>query len=209
MEKTKKPFVRKVLKVLMWAFLVIVVAYFVLVGFRVKHFVDLDKINAQIKKIHATTLTLDDVMGKNLPADPGLEVDKTVQGIDANNNGIRDDVELAIFKEYPNSAKTRAVLLQYAMALQMEVIQPVLEEKIVGVIVNNQDRAYFCMASIIPGEDQESRVLIAIEKYNKFIFNKEINTEQRKKAHADFFDKLKSGSLGESQCDIDLKTLPN
>ena len=91
MEKTKKPFVRRVLKILMWAFLVIVVAYFVLVGFRIKHFVDLDKINAQIEKIHATTLTLDDVMGKNLPADPGLEADKTVQGIDANNNGIRDD----------------------------------------------------------------------------------------------------------------------
>ena len=65
-------------------------------------------------------------MGKNLPSDPGALADATVQGVDANQNGIRDDVELAVFKEYPNSAKTRAVLLQYALALQMEVIQPMV-----------------------------------------------------------------------------------
>ena len=37
---------------------------------------------------------MDDVTGKNLPQDPGAEADKTIAGIDANKNGIRDDVEL-------------------------------------------------------------------------------------------------------------------
>ena len=76
------------------------------------HFYNLDKTNEQVVKIHNTKLMMDDVIGKNLPPDPGAEADKTVQGIDANKNGIRDDVELAIFKAYPDSAKTRAVMLQ-------------------------------------------------------------------------------------------------
>ena len=86
--------------------------YVVLVIIRMFHFYNLDKTNEQVVKIHNTKLTMDDVMGKNLPPDPGAEADKTVQGIDANKNGIRDDVELAIFKAYPDSAKTRAVMLQ-------------------------------------------------------------------------------------------------
>ena len=40
-------------------------------------------------------------------------------------------MELAIFKEYPNSAKTRAVLLQYALALQMEAVQPIVNKETV------------------------------------------------------------------------------
>ena len=104
----------------MWFFIVILVAFAILVIVRMFHFYNLKKTVAEVEKIHATKLTVDDVMGKSLPPDPGAEADKTVAGIDANKNGIRDDVELAIFKEYPNSAKTRAVLLQYALALQME-----------------------------------------------------------------------------------------
>jgi hypothetical protein len=51
-----------------------------------------------------------------------------VEGIDANQNGIRDDVEIAIFEKYPNDAKIRAAELQYAMALQMELTQVFNEE---------------------------------------------------------------------------------
>ncbi|MFY9463152.1 MAG: hypothetical protein WAP52_03130 [Candidatus Sungiibacteriota bacterium] len=82
---------------------------------------DKQKTDEQVAKIHATKLSLDDVMGKNLPPDPGVEADKTLQGIDASRNGIRDDVELAIFKLHPDSARIRAVLLQYALALQGEL----------------------------------------------------------------------------------------
>ena len=46
-------------------------------------------------------------MGKNLPAQPDQKLnDSTIAGIDENKNGIRDDVELAIFKKYPDNAKT-------------------------------------------------------------------------------------------------------
>src|SRR3989344_8373552 len=116
------------LKILKWGAISIGVAFAALVVYRIFILRSERKTQEQVTKIHATKLTLDDVMGKNLPPPPGADADKTVQGIDANRNNIRDDVELAIFKEYPDSAKTRAVLLQYALALQMEVTTPIVNE---------------------------------------------------------------------------------
>ena len=174
------------------------------------------KTQEQVARIHATKLTLDDVMGKNLPPDPGADADKTVQGIDANRNGIRDDVELAIFKEYPNSAKTRAVLLQYALALQMEVVQVIVNMRTVTEVATEQGRADSCVAdTLVPRKSPESsRTYPDVEKINTFINlveNKEFNTDARKKAHRDFYEG-KLGSYGDStntMCDIDFSALPN
>lgn len=164
--------------------------------------------DAQVTKIHATKLTLDDVMGKNLPPTPS-NPDATIAGVDANQNGIRDDVELAIFKEYPNSAKTRAVLLQYALALQMEVTQPRVNAGTVGAVANEQDRAFFCSAKLVDEKGGEGAVMTAVEKYGKFVSALQFNNENRKKAHKDFYSNLESGTTGESSCDIDLATLPD
>jgi hypothetical protein len=155
------------------------------------------------------------VMGKNLPPDPGINADKTIAGIDANNNGIRDDVELAVFKEYPNSAKTRAVLLQYALALQMEFTQPIVNKDTVTEIVTEMGRAHSCVAdTLVPRKSPESsRSTIEVDKiytYTDFIENKQINTDGRKKVEKDFLKYL--GSYGDStnkECDLDLSTLPN
>jgi len=198
---------KKRYKIPLIVFGTLAVFYFVLVIIRMFHFYNLDKTNEQVAKIHNTKLTMDDVIGKNLPPDPGAEADKTVQGIDANKNGIRDDVELAIFKAYPDSAKTRAVLLQYALALQMEAIQEVVNKGVVGEIANKQDRAFFCVAKIVPG-DGEGSVFVAIEKYGKFISDKQFNTEERKMAHKHFYSYLKSGRIDDSvSCDIELLSL--
>ena len=140
-------------KVIVWGILLFMLAMLLRLPFYLQN----KKTAEQVVKIHATKLTLDDVMGKNLPPDPGAEADKTVAGIDANGNGIRDDVELAIFKEYPNSAKTRAVLLQYALALQMETVQPVVNKETVTEVVREQSRADSCVGDIlVPRKDPES-----------------------------------------------------
>lgn len=208
MEKIKiNLWVHRIFKIIKWVFFIFCGLFLILVIYRWIYLDKQEKIDAQVIKIHNTKLTLDDVMGKNLPPDPGALADATVQGIDVNNNGIRDDVELAVFKEYPNSAKTRAVLLQYALALQMEVIQPMVNTGTVGEIANKQDRATFCISEIvsIKGEDG---VITAIEKYGKFVFNKQFNTELRKKAHKDFYSYLKSGRIDDSiSCDVDLNLL--
>src|SRR3989344_8605528 len=109
-------------KTLKWTGLVILAVYVALVIYRGFVLWAEEKTNEQVAKIHATKLMLADVLGDNLPPAPE-NPDATVEGVDQNKNGIRDDVELAIFAEYPNSARTRTVLLQYALALQMEVTQ--------------------------------------------------------------------------------------
>lgn len=207
MEKIKILFAHKIFKILKWTFSILIGLFIILIIGRVIYRNNEDKTDAQVIKIHNTKLTLDDVMGKNLPPDPGANADKNVQGIDANNNGIRDDVELAVFKGYPNSAKTRAVLLQYALALQMEVVQPMINAGTVGEVANKQDRATFCMAEIVPTKGEGS-VITAIEKYGKFIFDKQFNTELRKNAHKNFYLYLKSGRIDDSvSCDIDISKL--
>lgn len=198
MEKIKILFAHRIFKVIKWVFLILLGLYLILVAVRVVHFFNLDKTNAQVEKIHATKLTLDDVMGKNLPPDPGAEADKTVAGIDANNNGIRDDVELAVFKEYPDSAKTRAVLLQYALILQMQMTLPIINKETVTATVEDKSRANLCMWNL---ED--------IEKYENFVKNLQINTEQRDKYLDNLYKNLGSYVASRQGCDIDLSTLLN
>lgn len=215
MEKIKKLLAHPIFKILKWVFLILLAAYIILVAFRVVHFFNVDKINAQVEKIHSTKLTLNDVLGKNLPPDPGVNADKTIAGIDANENGIRDDVELAVFKEYPNSAKTRAVLLQYALALQMEVVQPIEDTTITTEIVTEQGRADTCVAdSLVPRKSPESgRIYSDIEKIDKYINlvkDKQLNTDARKIAHKDFMKNLRSfGDSTNQICDIDILKLQN
>jgi len=200
-------FLKKVGKVAVWFFIVIFVAFVILVIVRMFHFANLKKTSAMVEKIHATKLSLDDVTGKNLPPEPGAEADKTVAGIDANQNGIRDDVELAIFKEYPNSAKTRAVLLQYALALQMEAVQTTVNEETVTEVVREQSRAHYCVGEITSREDMKKFIEIG-NRLHGFIENKQRNTPERKKARKDFVEKIESYSESENKvCDIDLSVL--
>lgn len=200
----------RVKKILKW----IAIAFVVLLLARLPFYIKNENTKEQIAKIHATKLTMDDVMGKNLPPDPGAEADKTVAGIDANNNGIRDDVELAIFKEYPNSAKTRAVLLQYALALQMEVTQPFENTVNVTEVVREDDRAGSCVAdTLVPGSPVSGRTYAEVKKidtFTNFVEDKQFNTSERKKAKNNFYENLRSFSpLKEEVCDIDLSKLLN
>jgi hypothetical protein len=166
----------------------------------------------QVEKIHNTKLTLDDVLGKNLPPDPGVNADKTVAGIDANQNGIRDDVELAVFKMYPNSAKTRAVLLQYALALQMEATEPIVNTTTATEIIREEDRANSCVANtLVPGKSAESsRTNAEVEKINtyiNFIDKLQINTKERDQVQSNFYKYLRSYNSLEAICDIDVSKL--
>lgn len=183
--------------------------FFIFILIRIPYFFREKKTQEQVIKIHNTKLTMDDVIGKNLPPDPGEEADKTIQGIDANKNGIRDDVELAIFKTYPDSAKTRAVLLQYALALQMEVVQSIINEETVTEVVREQSRAHYCVGEITSRDDMNKFIEIG-DKLHGFIENQQRNTLERKKVRKSFVKKIGSYSESENEvCDINLSTLAN
>jgi len=214
MEKINKLFAHRFFKILKWAVLVLAGLYIAAVIARAaylvqKHFADL-KTDAAVEKIHNTKLTLDDVLGANLPPDPGAAADQTIAGVDANNNGIRDDVELAIFKAYPNSAKTRAVLLQYALTLQLEMTLPVLNtDTVTAVIADNNTRAHICIWSITSRSD-EKKYIAETDKNEKFVENLQLNNEQRKNyLDNDVYNYLRSYSASHGGCDLDLSTLPN
>lgn len=205
---------KKILTVLKWTAIVMVAGFILLVIIRIPHAWDKQKTDEQVAKIHATKLTLDDVMGKNLPPDPGANADKTIEGIDANNNGIRDDVELAIFKEYPNSAKMRMPLLQYALALQMGVTQPIINKETVTEIVREQSRANACVGdTLVPRDSPESERSDAqaqkIDTFVSFIKNRQFNTPERKSARTKFFENIGSYASLPSKCDIEGSVLPN
>ncbi len=214
METIKKIFAHRIFKIIKWAFLVLIILYLILVIGRLIYRNNEEKTSEQVLKIHNTKLTMDDVLGVNLPPDPGINADKTVVGIDANQNGIRDDVELAVFKAYPNSLKTRAVLLQYALALQMEVTQPIVNTVTATEVIREEDKAESCVADVlVPRKSSESdrsdKDMENIDIYINFIKKLQINTKERDKTQANFYKNLRSYSSLENICDIDISKLSN
>ena len=201
-------------KLIKWVVIVVAVAYAALVIGRLVYSVRQDRALEEVEKIHATKLAFSDVLGVNLPPPPD-NPDATVAGVDANKNGIRDDVELTIFKEYPDSAKTRAVLLQYALALQMEVTQEFLNEEIVNAVVEENSRSGTCIAdTLVPRKSpSSSRTYSDIEKidtYTNFVDEKQFNTATRKVARDKFYEHMGSyENSPKSPCDIDISTLTN
>ena len=179
----------RVKKIFLWAAGIVFAAFIAVVIYRIPHAVEQQKTAEAVAKIHATKLTLDDVMGKNLPPDPGLDANKTIEGVDANKNGIRDDVELAIFKKYPNSARIRAAELQYAMALQNELTSNVFNSETLVAAIQEEGRGYLCI-----GKDKN------ITEVEQLVFN----NESRRKVREDIRKKyLVSFSLSsEPECDI-------
>jgi len=193
---------------------VIAVSLFVLfMIFRIPVLSRQENIHQQIQKIRSSKITLDDVMGKNLPPKPDPKLNNsTLQGIDANKNGIRDDVELAIFEKYPHSPRIRAALLQYAKALQMMMKiaeKDFFDTKISDAIIGEVSRAGDCIAdSLVPRKTPESsRDFADIEKINSyinFIEKKQFNTKERKLVEKKIYEYMGSYANlpNKTSCDI-------
>ena len=193
---------RKIVKRFIWAFILIIFFVFA-VGLFQSQVINKQKTEKELERIKNTKLTLDDVLGTNLPPKPDEEKNNsTIAGIDANKNSIRDDVELAIFEKYPNSAKKRAPLLQYAQALQVEMTLEVLNEELVTAVAKSTGRAYLCF-SFVENNDFSLQ---------EFVELKHLNTEKRVKFQEEMFNKyLREVGItpSDNSCDIDLDTLPN
>jgi len=63
----------RVKKILLWAAAVVFAVYAVIVIIRIPHAIEQKKTAEVVAKIHASKLTLDDVVGKNFPPDPGAD----------------------------------------------------------------------------------------------------------------------------------------
>jgi len=169
-----------------WPLAILVVGFVVLVGWRLKLLYELDDTNAAVAKIHANRLTKEDVFG-DLPPEPNqAENDATLAGIDSNQNGIRDDVERAIYFKYQESAKEAAPAFQYAKALQMEFTLVYNSPTLVAVM------------------QEESRGVSCVYGREKDVENLVFNTGARKQYREDIREKyMVSYSLPSGEdCDL-------
>lgn len=187
-----------------WPIVVILILYIGLVIYRIPAVREKQKTQETVAYIHAQKLTMDDVDGKHLPPPPdSAQKDATVKGVDANANGIRDDVELAIFKKYPNSARVRAAELQYAMALQMELSSVFNSETLVAVM-QEEGRGFSCVYT-----NASTDIVFSVRKkeVRDFVFN----TNTRREKSDDIFAKymVSFSTLQGEGCDINVPLLSN
>jgi DUF438 domain-containing protein len=208
--------VKKIWHWVRWPLLVLVVAYAALVAYRIPAVGEKQKTATAIADIQSQKITMADVLGTALPPQPyEPENDATVAGIDKNNNGIRDDVELAIFKEYPNSAKIRAAELQYAMTEQM-FLTNVFNTDTWKAVAEEDSRSSYCISETAthPTLSDSNEVWKnwskLIDSRTKEVESLVLNTQARKNAlvKADSFITSYGSSSG-GECDVDLNSLPN
>ncbi len=198
------------------SFFAILVAFLALVLARVPAVQEKQVTQEVVAKIHAQKLTLADVMGERLPPepDPALK-DATVEGIDANGNGIRDDVEFAIFKLYPDSAKIRAAELQYAMELQFQFTDVFNTDTFIAAI-QEDGRGFGCIFETEPGRypdlskelaDQNKKINGRLDEVKNLI----LNTNERRSMYENNFKKYMTSYplLSGQDCDIDSGSLSN
>ena len=197
----------EIYRTLYMIFIVILISAYI---FGVWHLSETAKTQKTIDFINSKKITLDDVMGKNLPPQPNQKInDSTIAGIDANNNYIRDDVELAIFKEYPNSPKIREAELQYAQALQLELTQVNRSETLIPVM-KKENKAIDCIGETGP-QKVDADGLKNINNKKKEVENFVLNTDLRKNTELNIINKYMAGyaSLPGDECDIKLSSLQN
>ncbi len=163
--------------------------YAVLVGFRTFMLFDEEKTAEAVAQIHAQKITLADITGQNLPPVPDqAENDATLAGIDKNNNGIRDDAELAIFKKYPNDKKTRAAALQYVTTEQMYLTK-VFNTETWKAVAEENGRAGLCLLDS-KADWEELKSLVS-------------NTQLRKNTRTKAFEFITShGDAEGTTCDV-------
>ena len=123
----------------------------------------------------------------NLPPDPGSAGDATIEGVDVNDNGIRDDIERWIALTYQSSEKTRQALIQNYYPLQNFMIHAREGDRdAVYNDMSSMQRAGECLDYIRPDD-----AYLLIEELQAQI----VNTSDRVYAYQDSSRMLGGGSF--------------
>lgn len=209
MDPQKPNFLHRAWRIVRIPLAVIAVLYIGLVIYRIPAVLEKAKTKEVVDKIHAQKLTLKDVTGDNLPPtpDPAL-VDATVAGVDANANGIRDDVELAIFKLHPDSARIRAAELQYAMDLQSESILVFNSDTWSAAV--KYEGGIGCLVEVAFDKYTNTRDQIGkSDEWRKEVDGLSFNTSARILRKAEIKKYETTVVTGTKDCDVSIKDLPN
>lgn len=194
-----------------WPLLVILVLFIGACLYFINEGGKIVKTREAVAKIHVTRLTHNDVFGPVVAEPDRVESDKTLAGIDANKNGIRDDVELDIYHAHQDSAKVTAAMLQYAKELQLEFTSIVSSETWVAV-QEVQSRGIGCITELAFSKDESTEQQIKqsrawLREVEALVFNTEIRKENTEKNLKQY--EISYVNADQKRCDLDLKSFAN
>lgn len=205
-----KSFSYRAWRTVRWPLGILVLAYIGLVIYRIPAVREQDASKAAVAEIQAQKLTMADVDGKHLPPPPDpAQVNATVAGIDANSNGIRDDVELAIFAKYPGKAneKLRAAELQYAMELQTELSGEIFDNQTWTAVAKKENNGISCLVSLAFNENSDvSTGISKSDKWQREVRGVVFNTPSRRDSEAKVSSYQTSFATGIGSCDLPIET---
>ncbi|GJL77030.1 MAG: hypothetical protein NPINA01_00190 [Nitrospinaceae bacterium] len=156
-------------------------------------------------------LIMENNMG--LPPDPGEAGKATLEGIDSDNDGVRDDLQRYIALTYTDSAKVRALLNQHVKILQQSLIDA--DDKNLSIQHSlEKNRAYKCRDFL------EWVLNIRLRDPSLGLVAETMNTIERSRAYikyngqlagrlVDFGIERKDQSHLKVNCDFDPDSLPN
>jgi len=120
-----------------------------------------------------------------LPPDPGEAGKATLEGIDSDHDGVRDDIQRYIVLNYLDSAKTRTALTQYAKAVQTTL--PEANDKQASLENEKEvSGAMDCLMYIVGSALKAAPVLNMLHK-------ELVNTQERKSAYDRYDGQLSGG----------------
>lgn len=125
----------------------------------------------------ASGCTPPDDGGNSLPPDPGAAGKVTLAGIDSDNDGVRDDIQIAIYDRYPNNIQIQNALKQSAKTLQNTLIVGANSGS-AEQTADTVTRARHCIKSLVGSQNQMEEI--------DFIVLQLINTKERSDAFTDF-----------------------
>lgn len=153
-----------------------------------------------------------------LPNDPGEAGKLTLEGIDSDNDGVRDDLQRYIALSHPDSAKFRAVLTQYTLNLQEKLINA--GDPIKSLELANQhtkDSACHQYIDSVSVHSEQGRG----KSPRRELYSEALNTLERSRAYLNYNDHLYGNIFMSPEpasydltplkkyCDFDSDLLPN
>ena len=129
--------------------------------------------------------------GDSLPPDPGEPGKATLEGIDSDGDGVRDDIQRYIALTYPDSRKTREAFRQFALALDKATLVTSDEESALRN-VESMHRAIECLWYI----HSEHSI-----KMSDLLMAEYLNTYARSRAYLEYDAKLSGHVFGGKDID--------
>ena len=156
------------------------------------------------KPLQITLTILAPGPGGGLPPDPGEEGRATLEGIDSDGDGIRDDIQRFIALTHPDSEKLRAALTQFTRVVQEALL--VRDDKALSLnAASSSDRAMECIDFLLGSGAAD----VTNELHAEIL-----NTVERSRAYLTYDAQLFGGifpsaSQFKLSCAFDPDALPN